>query len=149
MPGIERLAAPPPTAELVIVGAGIMGAATAFAARRAGLRPLVLEARPAPASATTAVATGAYRLQHDDPDELALAQETLAAFRDFASFTGQDTYGSGVIANGRVHATCTDEGAAAQRALRDRQAALGVTGVELVGGDEARARWPFLGPAVR
>ena len=112
MSGIDRLAAPPPTAELVIVGGGIMGAATAFAARRAGLRPLVLEARPAPASATTAVATGAYRLQHDDPDELELARETVAAFREFAAFTGQDTYGSGLVANGRVHVTCTEPASA-------------------------------------
>jgi sarcosine oxidase subunit beta len=149
MPGIERLAAPPPTAELVIVGGGIMGAATAFAARRAGLRPLVLEARAAPASGTTAIATGAYRLQHDNAEELELARETVAAFRDFTAFTGQDRYGSGLVANGRVHATTTEAGVAAQRALRDRQAGLGVTGVELVDGDDARARFPFLAPAVR
>jgi sarcosine oxidase, subunit beta len=149
MPGIERLDALPPTAELVIVGGGVMGAATAFAARRAGLRPLVLEAFPAPASGTTAVATGAYRLQHDDPDELELARETVAALRDFASFTGQDRYGSGLVANGRVHATTTDQGAAAQRALLERQAKLGVTGVELVDGAAARERFGFLGPAVR
>jgi sarcosine oxidase subunit beta len=149
MPGIEHLAAPPATAELVIVGGGIMGAATAFAARRAGLRPLVLEARPALASVTTAVATGAYRLQHDDPDELVLARETVAAFTDFADSTGQRRYGSGLVANGRVHSTSTDEGIAAQRALVTRQAALGVTEVELLDGDEARARFPFLAPEVR
>jgi sarcosine oxidase, subunit beta len=149
MAGIEHLGGLPAAAELVIVGGGVMGAATSLAARRAGLTPLVLEARPAPASATTAVATGAYRLQHDDPDELALARETVAAFRDFAAATGQDRYGSGLVANGRIHATCSDEGAAAQREVAARQAALGVADVELLGGDAARARFGFLGPAVR
>ena len=67
----------------------MIGAATAFAARRAGLDPLVLEARAEPAAATTAVATGAYRLQQDDPDELAIIRETVAAMQDFAAFTGQ------------------------------------------------------------
>ena len=60
----------PATAELVIIGGGVIGAATADAARRAGLQPLVLEARPMLASATTSVATGAYRLQQDDPRSL-------------------------------------------------------------------------------
>ncbi len=35
----------PPSAEVVIIGGGIVGAATAFFAARAGLRPLILEAR--------------------------------------------------------------------------------------------------------
>ncbi len=147
--GIRHLTELPSSAELVIVGGGVMGAATALAARRAGLDPLVLEARPAPASATTAVATGAFRLQHDDPDELELARESVAAFRDFAAFTGQDRYGSGLVVNGRIHATCTEQGAVAQRELVARQAALGVTEVELLDGDAARARFGFLGQAVR
>ena len=75
------------TAELVVIGAGVIGAATAFAARRAGIDAVVLEARPAAAAATTAAATGAYRVQQDDPDELALVRETVAAMEDFAAFT--------------------------------------------------------------
>ena len=73
----------------MIVGAGVIGAATAFAARRAGIDAVVLEARPQPAAATTAAATGAYRVQQDDPDELALVRETVAAMEDFAAFTGK------------------------------------------------------------
>ncbi|MBA3728943.1 MAG: FAD-binding oxidoreductase, partial [Actinobacteria bacterium] len=46
----------PPTAELVIVGGGVIGAATAFHASRAGIRPLILERRPALATLTTAAA---------------------------------------------------------------------------------------------
>jgi glycine/D-amino acid oxidase-like deaminating enzyme len=38
---------PPRTAELVIIGGGIVGAATAFHASRAGLRPVLLERRGA------------------------------------------------------------------------------------------------------
>ena len=46
----------------------------------------------------------------------------MAAFATFAAFTGQDTYGSRRVANGRVHVTCTEPGIGAQRALVDRQA---------------------------
>lgn len=139
----------PATAELVIIGGGVIGAATADAARRAGLEPLVLEARPMLATATTSVATGAYRLQHDDPDELVLARETLAAMRDFAGFTGQTRYDPACVANGRVVTTTTAEGAAAQHDTAAHHRSLGIDGVELLDGDEARRRFPWLTPAVR
>ena len=139
----------PATAELVVIGGGVIGAATADAARRAGLRPLVLEARPMLASATTSVATGAYRLQQDDPDELVLVRETVAAMRDFAGYTGQARYDPACVANGRVVLTTTEEGAAAQRETAAHHASLGVDGIELLDGDEARRRFPFLTPAVR
>src|SRR5438093_1171111 len=38
---------PPDTADLVVVGGGVAGAATAFHAARAGLRTVLLERRPA------------------------------------------------------------------------------------------------------
>ena len=107
----------PASAELVIVGGGVIGAATADAARRAGIEPLVLEARPMPATATTAMATGAYRLQQDDPDELVLVRATVAAMRDFAGYTGQTRYDPGCVANGRVVLTTTRGGR--RRAGRD------------------------------
>ncbi len=107
----------PATAELVIIGGGVIGAATADAARRAGIEPLVLEARPMLASATTSVATGAYRLQHDDPDELVLVRETVAAMRDFASYTGQTRYDPACVANGRV--VLDDDGGGRRRPARD------------------------------
>jgi glycine/D-amino acid oxidase-like deaminating enzyme len=103
------------TAELVIVGAGAIGAATAFAARQAGLDPLVLEARDTPAAATTAAATGAYRLQQDDPDELAIVRETVAALYDFAAFTGQTRYDPRPQPNGLMSVTTTADGAREQR----------------------------------
>src|SRR5207302_958900 len=61
----------PRNADLVIVGGGIVGAATAFHAARAGLRALVLERRPALSTLTTAAATGGFRLQFDNQEELA------------------------------------------------------------------------------
>ena len=67
----------PPQVDLVVIGAGVAGAATAYFAARAGLQVLVIERRSSIASLTTAAATGAFRLQHDNADELALVQEGL------------------------------------------------------------------------
>jgi glycine/D-amino acid oxidase-like deaminating enzyme len=66
-----RAGPPPASADLVVVGAGVIGCATAFFATAAGLRTVVLDARPQPATLTTAAATGAYRHQHDNLEELA------------------------------------------------------------------------------
>src|SRR6266576_224930 len=83
---------PPPTADLVVVGAGVVGCATAFRAVRAGLRTVVLDARPRPATLTTAAATGAFRLQFDNAEELALVREGVELYEDFASRAGLPGY---------------------------------------------------------
>src|SRR5690349_4005584 len=90
----------PATAEVVIVGGGVIGAATVFYAARAGLRPLVVEARPALCSFTTAAATGAFRLQFDNEEELRLVQRSVELFLNFAALTSQDDYDLGVRQQG-------------------------------------------------
>ncbi len=42
---IRYFSHPPATADVVVVGGGVIGAATAFYAARAGLRPLLVERR--------------------------------------------------------------------------------------------------------
>src|SRR6266568_9300866 len=83
LPGLPR------TAELVVIGGGVVGAATAFHAARAGLRPVLLERRPALCTLTTAVAAGGFRLQQDDEEDLALVRESVELFLNFAEVTGQ------------------------------------------------------------
>jgi glycine/D-amino acid oxidase-like deaminating enzyme len=60
---VRQLSDPPGSAGLVVVGSGIVGAATAFFAARAGLDVVVLEQRGLICGFTTAVAAGGYRLQ--------------------------------------------------------------------------------------
>src|SRR5688500_19102469 len=74
----------PNTADLVVIGGGIVGAATAFFAARAGLDTVILEQRPALCTLTTPVSTGAFRLQFDNPEEIALVREGIDLFERFA-----------------------------------------------------------------
>src|SRR3954469_25394737 len=78
----------PATADLVVVGAGGVGCATAFRAARAGLRTGVVHARPRPAALTTSAATGAYRLQFDNAEEIALVREGIALYEAFGEAAG-------------------------------------------------------------
>jgi sarcosine oxidase subunit beta len=141
---LTRESDPPRRAEIVIVGGGVIGAATAFAAARAGLRPVILEARPDLCTLTTPVAAGAFRLQFDDRDELELVRESVETFLDFEEATGQDTYRLDVRRQGYLWLTTDERTAAAQRALVDRLHGWGQTDVELLDGNETIERFPWV-----
>ena len=140
--------APPRSVDLIIIGAGIAGAASAFYAARAGLQVLVVERRAEIASLTTAAATGAFRLQHDNVDEFALVREGLELYLNFAARTGLDGWDLGVRQQGYLFCTRTEESAERARELVALQRGFGLTDVELLSGDEVRARWPYLAPEI-
>lgn len=140
---------PPTNADLVVVGGGVIGCATAFFAARAGLRVVVLERRAALGTLTTPVSTGAFRLQFDNPEEIALVREGIELFDDFAARTGVDGWDIGLRHAGYLFCSLTDATLERSRRLVERQRGWGLTDVELLSGDEARARWPWLSPDVR
>lgn len=138
----------PATADLVIIGAGVVGCATAFFASRAGLRTVVLDARPRPATLTTAAATGSFRLQFDNPDELALVRESVELFDDFAERTGLTGYDISLTHRGYLFCARTEASAERQRRMVERQRSMGLDDVELFDGEEARHWFPYLAPSV-
>jgi sarcosine oxidase subunit beta len=138
----------PTGAELVIIGAGVVGAATAFWAARAGLAPVVLEARPAPASLTTPASTGAFRLQFDNQEELELVRESVDLLFNFTEITGEDARPLRISQPGYLWATTSEARAEEQRQLVALQHSWGQTDIETLTGREARTRFPFLSPEV-
>ena len=139
---------PPGFADLVVIGGGIVGAATAFFAWRAGLRTVILEKRPALCTLTTPVSTGAFRLQFDNPEELALVREGVALFERFAEEAGLPGYDIGLHLQGYLFCATSEEGMRRQHDWVAAQRGWGLDDVELLSGDEARYRFPHLGPAV-
>ena len=148
-PRVRFADAPPRTAELVVVGGGVVGCATAFFAARAGIAAVVLERRPALATHTTPASTGAFRLQFDNPEEIAAVRESVELFDDFAARTGLEGWDIGLRHGGYLFCSLTDATAERSRRLVARQAEWGLRDVELLDGDEARARWPWLSHGVR
>lgn len=139
---------PPPTADLVIVGAGVVGCATAFRAARAGLRTVVVDARPRPATLTTPAATGAFRLQFDNAEEIALVREGVELYADFAERTGLPGYDVGLRPQGYLFCARDEAAASRQRDLVARQQGFGLTDVELLDGGEVRHRFPYIADTV-
>ncbi|HVD34771.1 MAG TPA: FAD-dependent oxidoreductase, partial [Rubrobacter sp.] len=139
---------PPRAAELVIIGGGIVGAATAFHASRAGLRPVLLERRAALCTLTTPASTGAFRLQFDNREELELVRESVDLLSNFSEITGQTRYDPKLRRQGYLWCT-TDPGRAGwQRDLVRKQHTWDQSDVEHLDGDEVRRRFPYVSPAV-
>jgi sarcosine oxidase subunit beta len=145
---VTSLDGPPRTADVVVIGGGVVGAATAFHLARAGLEPVIVEARPRLCTLTTPVAAGAYRLQFDDLEELELVRESAELFTHFEEATGQADYDPGVVERGYLWLTTERDRAARQRELVAQLHAWGQNDVEIVPGDEVRRRWPWVSPDV-
>jgi len=138
----------PRTADLVVIGGGVVGAATAFFAARAGLRTVVLEKRPALGTLSTSAATGAFRLQFDNADELEVVRESVAFFRQFADRTGLRDHDLGLTEQGYLWVACDEAAAERQRERVARQRAWGLDDVELLDAAELRRRFSYLSPEV-
>jgi sarcosine oxidase, subunit beta len=145
---IRYLDAPPRTAELIIVGGGVIGAATAFHAARAGIRPLIVEARPRLCTLTTPVSAGAFRLQFDNLEELQLVRESATLFTNFEEETRQREYDLGLRLQGYLWLTTDQEHATSQRRLVAQLHEWDQKDVEVIDGDQVRSRWPWVSPDV-
>jgi sarcosine oxidase len=78
-------------AEIVVVGAGVMGAATAYALRRAGHEPVVLEQFELGHTRGSSHGRGRiFRLVYADPYWVARAQQALPLWRELEAETGEE-----------------------------------------------------------
>lgn len=138
---VRYLESPPVTADVVVIGGGVVGAATAFHTARCGLRTVLVEARGELAGMTTAVATGGYRLQFESRVEVAVMRESLELL------AGLEPSRPLLRPRGYLWVTCDPGLLSPQRELVERQREWGVDGVELLEAGELHARFPYLSPA--
>src|SRR6478752_2083560 len=79
----------PSSADVVIVGGGVVGVSAAFHLAEAGAQVVLLE-RDQLGSGSTSKAAGGVRTQFSDPLNIRIAERSLAAFKDFATRPGWD-----------------------------------------------------------
>src|SRR5438132_1346312 len=143
-PALNIVGEIPRTADVVVIGGGIVGAATAFFASRAGLDVVLLEKRPALCTLTTPASTGAFRLQFDNPEEIAVVREGIQLFDNFGEVAGLPGYDLCMRKQGYLFCATSDAGVQHQRHFVEALHGWGVDDVELLSGEEARYRFPYL-----
>jgi sarcosine oxidase subunit beta len=76
--------------EVLIVGAGIIGAACAYHAVRRGRKTLVIEAAEAPASGSTGKSAAGVRVQFSSAVNVQISWSSIQTYRNFAQLHGVD-----------------------------------------------------------
>ncbi|SMX80949.1 MULTISPECIES: FAD-binding oxidoreductase [Brevibacterium] len=80
----------PTSAEVVIIGAGVMGASIAYHLAKHDVEDIVLVERDVPGSGSTSKAAGGVRCQFSDEVNIALSTRSLEVLRNFETNFGVD-----------------------------------------------------------
>ena len=130
------------TAEVVIVGAGIVGSSIAYHLMAAGCRNvLLLERESAPGKGSTGKSMGGVRAQFSTPVSI---QMSLYSIPFYASFEERLGYPCDYRPQGYLFCATSDRHLAYLRTNFEKQVQLGLKNVRLVEGDEIRAMFPLL-----
>ncbi len=138
----------PKVADVVIVGGGIVGVSTAFFCSRAGLKTVVLEKRDALGSLTTAASTECFRAQFESVENIALMLGSIEIFLHFPDVVGVRGMDINLRQQGYLYVTTDPQQAETYGKMVEAQHKAGLTDIELLSGDEARVRFPYLSPQV-
>jgi len=138
----------PTRADLVIIGGGILGTATAFYASRAGLETVVLEMRDGLGTLATAASEECFRAQFNEPENVAMMKASIEVFENFPEVIGIPDYDINLHQQGYLFYTDDPEVAETLRARVERQQSIGLDDVEFLTGGEVRRRFPWASPTV-
>ncbi|WP_240513767.1 NAD(P)/FAD-dependent oxidoreductase [Brevibacterium aurantiacum] len=113
----------PASAEVVIIGAGVMGASIAYHLAKHGVHDIVLVERDTPGSGSTSKAAGGVRCQFSDEVNIALATRSLEVLRNFEAEFGVDI---DLVSNGYLFLLDSAEDAETFAANVDLQQRMGL-----------------------
>lgn len=133
-----------PGADVVVVGGGVVGIASALLLARSGVKVCIIERGDIGAGTTSAAAAAALLQTKTSAQKLALANESLAFLDELhRQYGGSFEYEH----TGSMLAACSEDELAVVKEMLAKLESLGLD-VQWVGGDQARAMMPVLGPAV-
>src|SRR2546429_7162032 len=128
------------TAEVLIVGAGIMGVSTAYHLARLGVRRVTVLERDTVCSGSTALASGGIRHQYANRLGIELTTHSIVTYERFQEEFGVDPQ---FRQHGYLILIATDDELATARRSVALQRSLGVD-VELLDAAATRALCPYL-----
>lgn len=122
--------------DIVILGAGVVGASVAWHLARRGCDVLVLDRGETFGGGSTAKATGGFRAQFDNETEVRLSLLAREKLRAFEEETGVD---SGYRPHGYLFLACSKDELDLLRAAQSVQHRCGLQEAQMVSAEEARA----------
>ncbi len=128
------------TADIVIIGGGIMGTSAAYYLGKRGASDVVLFEKDLLAQATTGLSVGGIRQQFSHPANIRLSQHSLRVFKDFKAEFGVDIYfrAAGYLFLAQQEKTWSDFLSSV-----DVQHQMNAP-VEVLSPEEIKRRWPYL-----
>jgi len=130
------------TADVVIIGGGIVGSSIAYHLTTAGCRNvLVLERETHQGKGSTGKSMGGVRAQFSTPVNIRMSLYSIPFYSHFDEVMG---YPAGYRGQGYLFVATKEAHMIYLRANYERQVALGLNTVRLVSGDEIRSMFPLL-----
>jgi sarcosine oxidase, subunit beta len=128
-------------ADIVVVGAGIIGSSIAYQLARRGISVVAVDKGRGPAEGSTGASSSICRAKYTNPEVIRLAVHGLGAFGNWGDFTGLAEPRSGLQNVGVLWILGADHSSVTAEVAR-----LGAQGMaaEALGPDSVAERWPAL-----
>jgi len=134
------------TSDAVVIGGGIVGAATAFWLSKAGFKVILVEKRDGLSSLTTAASAECFRTQFTEKAMADLALPSVEMFENFKDIVELPDIDIAITQKGYLFVTDDPDMMPDLKRAITQYDALGIPGSELITGDEIHKRFPFLAP---
>ena len=138
----------PTSADIVVIGGGIVGTATAFWLSRAGLDTVLVEMREGLSTLTTPNSIESFRAQFTELAMAELAVPSIEIFENFAEVVGLPDIDIGIHHQGYLFVTDDPEMVPDVEAAVQTHHRLGITDSEFLTGEEVRQRFPYVSERV-
>ena len=136
----------PSSADVVVIGGGIVGVAAAFWLSKAGLETVLIEMRDGLSTLTTPASIESFRLQFTEPAMSELAQQSVDVFENFADVVGLPGYDIALHHRGYLFLTDDENMVDRFKTAVETHHALGVTDSEFLDRSEIQSRFPYVSP---
>ncbi len=135
-------------ADVVVIGGGIVGVATAFWLSKARLDVVLVEMREGLSTLTTTASVECFRAQFTEPIMSSLAKESIEMFENFGDIIGISGYDISIHQQGYLFMTDEPDMVKHIESAIAQYHKLGLTDAEFLSGDEVRSRFPYVAPSV-
>jgi len=134
----------PKSADVVVIGGGIVGVATAFWLSRAGLDTVLVDMRDGLSTLTTPNSIESFRTQFTEPAMAELALPSISMYENFSEVIGIEDYDIGLRHQGYLFVTDDESMTGKLKSAVHTHHEFGAKESEFLTADEVQSRFPYI-----